>query len=47
MSEAKSWSNTPPCVTDRRQDMAVVFAVGWGGIGGGWGEVTSYKGNGP
>ena len=25
MSEAKSWSNTPPCVADSRQDMAAVF----------------------
>ena len=28
MSEARSWSDTPLCVADGRQDKAVVFAPG-------------------
>ena len=26
MSGARFWSNTPPCVTDGRQDIVAVFA---------------------
>ena len=36
MSEARSWSDTPPCAVDGGQDMETVFA--WGG---GW-EIASY-----
>ena len=30
MSEARSWSDTSPCVADGGQDMAAVFALGKG-----------------
>ena len=28
MSEAESWSNTPPCTDNSRQDMVAVFTPG-------------------
>ena len=37
MSEATSWSDTPPCVANGEQDMAAVFALGEG-------YVVSYRG---
>ena len=40
MSEARSWSDTPPCAVDSGQNMVAVFAPGVG-VGG---EITSYRG---
>ena len=33
-AEARSWSDTPPCAADSRQDMVAVFTAGggWGGL---------------
>ena len=50
MSEARSWSNIPPCAVDSGQDMATVFAPEREGrlpIVGELrsGEFTSYQGN--
>ena len=49
-SKARSWSDTPLCVADSRQDMVAIFAPGGNGrlldIGGmtsGW--LISYQGN--
>ena len=33
MSKTRSWSNTPPCAADGRQDMVMVFAMGVGDRG--------------
>ena len=33
MSEARSWSDTPPCAVDSGQNMVAVFAPGVG-VGG-------------
>ena len=38
MSEARSWSDIPPCAADGGQDMAAIFAPGEG-------EIASYRGN--
>ena len=49
MSEARSWSDTPPYAGDIGQDMTVGFTEGWeglpliGGITSGW--LFAYQGN--
>ena len=34
MSEARSWSDTPPCAADGRQDTVSVFSPSQRGMGG-------------